>query len=183
MANAPYITETSLLVGASYYEEELKTPSSFGFKDKATAAEKFGGMSQQTIRTGCTDGTNPIPCEAYIFNFEVVSGRADDANEGLKLVLTEDLTPGSLVQFTPFSEIIVTPKSHKILIQDFDPITGDVINEYDYVSLIPTTVGADTFYAPVPDATGHTGRTDQVWWNLFKENLNNQILLELKCYV
>ncbi len=180
---AAYILETNLLIGADYYEPELKTAAAYGYKSKLTTATSFGGLDKDIIRTGCEDGSGAtIPCEAIIFNLEVATGRAHDTNEGFKLILIE---PGhSGIRLQPFSKIIMTPKRPKIEINNYDPNTGDIISTFDSINLEKRTVGSDKYYAVVPNSsTGHTGRIDQVLLNLFRENLGNQITLEFKCYI
>jgi hypothetical protein len=104
------ITETSILVGIDYYEQDKSNVSQVGYKSRETAATPYGGLSNDIIKTGCSDASGgAIPCEAKIFAMNYVTGRAADDYEGFKLILTDPSNPTT--RLAPFDKINLTVKS------------------------------------------------------------------------
>ncbi len=152
-----YILEPSIFIeslGDTTYTDD-NVIFSYGFKDAATVETPYGGMSKQIIKTGGT------PTECTIFSFESNTGVSIDEDEGISLILVDNLVDMNRV--TPFEEIHFT-----LGIKESDPV---------YVMGTKTTTGGGERYAvPLPAAN-----IKQVM-NWFRENLNNTPQIRLKCY-
>ncbi len=154
-----YILETSIFIESledTTYDDD-NIVSSYGFKDKSTTDTPYGGMSKQVIKTG------KIPSECSIFSFESNNGMEIDEDEGISLVLVNDLSATPLVEVTPFGEI-----DFKLGTKESDPV---------YTMGIRTTTGGGTRYSV------HTPAADrQQIMNWFEDNLNNTPQIRLTCY-
>ena len=162
------VTETNILVGAAYYEEDKGNISQVGYKSEDSTAVSYGGVSEEIIKTTCADGSGAaIPCEAEIFSFRYVTGRATDDKEGFSVILTDPANPTT--RFAPFD---------RLNLRVISDVSGVVREDREFYLTKQTDPGGEDYYRHEPAGIAK----DQLMGNILLNNINNQILVEIKAY-
>ncbi len=155
-----YILETDLFVGVE--ENDANVAFRYGFKDKSSTVESYGGISKNTIKTG------GVPTECKIFAFDCGTGILADAEEGGRIILVEDLTVVPPVEVAIFETIYMSIVSvnNYVLKFDRDGTQYKLIDARDNANnVVLDKDGADEYF--------------QKW---LENNLNNTPPVKLKCY-
>ncbi len=107
-----FICDTSLFVGKE--ENNAGVAFRYGFKDKNSTVDSYGGVSNNIIKTG------DIPSECQIFIFDCGTGVLADAEEGGRIVLVEDVTVVPQVEVVPFETIYMSIVQVRNYVLKFD---------------------------------------------------------------
>lgn len=158
-----FICETDIFIEREF-KPDTDVVMGMGYKHRLTTAVNgsFGGMSNIVVKTG------GVPTEVYIFNMQVKTGIAADANEGFRLILSS--TEGDeLTTVFPFESIAMELRGF------------NVYNDSSSTDDIWLVEAADGYRV---DGTKHDviTETDQKLLRWFADNINNTPYVKLKCY-
>jgi len=155
-----YMLETDLFVGKE--ENDAGVIFRYGFKDKNSTVESYGGISKNRVRTG------GVPTECQVFAFDCGTGVLADAEEGGRIILVEDVTIVPPVEVAIFETIYmsITQVDKYVLKFDRDGTQYKLIDARDKEdNVVLDKDGADEYF--------------QTW---LENNLNNTPHVKLTCY-
>ncbi len=155
-----FICDTDLFIGKE--ENDAGVVFRYGFKDKSSTVESYGGLSENIIKTGGT------PSECQIFTFDCGTGVLEDAEEGGRIILVNDVFIIPQVEVVPFETIYLSiPQAKKYVLKfDRDGTQYKLIDARDKDNNVALDkAGADEYF--------------QTW---LEDNLNNTPQVKLTCY-